>query len=52
MSIQLNNSEDLKKEIKGALDDTFGPLLIQMAKMIKEISESVKSQQASKIISY
>ena len=46
MSIQLNNSEDLKKEIKGALDDTFGPLLIQMAKMIKEISESVKSQQA------
>ena len=44
MSSELNHSEDLKKEIKEALDGTFGPLMLQMAKMIKEISETVKSQ--------
>lgn len=50
MSLEQNNSETdmasepVKKQIKEALDETFGPLLLQMAKNIKEISESVKSQ--------
>ncbi len=46
MSIELNNSELLKNEIKEALDETFGPLLLQIAKMIKEMSETMKSQQS------
>lgn len=50
MSLEQKNSETempsetVKKQIKEALDETFGPLLLQMAKNIKEISESVKSQ--------
>jgi len=40
------NSDSLKTEIKIALDETFGPLLLQIAKMIKEMSESIKSQQS------
>ena len=46
MSMELNNSESLKKEMKEALDESFGPLLLQIAKMIKEMSETIKSQQS------
>lgn len=43
---ELNHPQDIKKEIKEALDETFGPLLLQIAKMIKEMSESINSQQS------
>ena len=46
MSTELNNSEFLKNEIKEALDETFGPLLVQIAKMIKDMSDSIKSQDS------
>ena len=46
MSIE-QNSESFKKEIKSALDESFGPLLVQIAKMIKEMSDTVKNQKSS-----
>ena len=46
MSTEIDNAEFIKKEIRDALDQKFGPLLLQMAKMIKEISESAKSQNS------
>ena len=47
MSMEIDNAEFIKKEIRDALDQKFGQLLLQMAKMIKEISESAKSQNSA-----
>lgn len=42
-------SEKLKKLIKETLDENFGPLLLKMAKMIRDMSDDLKSLENSNL---
>lgn len=47
MAQDSENVQDLKKLVKESLDENFGPLLLRMAKMIRDMSDVMKTLENS-----